>query len=69
LKNLLAQLQKENTQPIFDIAPVHSVEPNILDALERLAGVNNFNKIRKQLHDQSGEQYDLRVRDAVFSRS
>lgn len=40
----LAQLQKENTQPIFDIAPVHSVEPNILDALERLAGVITLTK-------------------------
>ena len=40
----LAQLQKENTRPIFDIAPVHSVEPNILDALERLAGVITLTK-------------------------
>ena len=40
----LAQLQKENTQPIFDITPVHSVEPNILDALERLTGVITLTK-------------------------
>ncbi|MEA4969146.1 MAG: ABC transporter ATP-binding protein [Candidatus Pelethousia sp.] len=45
----LAQLQKENTQPIFDVTPVHSVESNILDALERLTGVVSLTKSEKSL--------------------
>ena len=45
----LTQLQKENTQPIFDITPVHSVELNILDALERLTGVVSLTKSERHL--------------------
>jgi ABC-2 type transport system ATP-binding protein len=40
----LAQLQKENTQPIFDITPVAAVEPNIQVALEQLTGVVSVTK-------------------------
>jgi ABC-2 type transport system ATP-binding protein len=40
----LAQLQKENTQPIFDITPVHPVESSILDALEQLTGLVSLAK-------------------------
>lgn len=45
----LVQLQKENTQSIFDITPVHSVESNVLDALERLTGVVSLIKSEKAL--------------------
>ena len=40
----LAQLQKENAQPIFDIAPVAAMEPHVLDELSRLAGVMSVTK-------------------------
>lgn len=43
----LVQLQKENTQPIFDITPVHPVESSILDALERLNGLVSLAKLEK----------------------
>lgn len=45
----LAQLQKENTQSIFDIIPVHSVESNVLDALKRLPGVVSLTKSERSL--------------------
>ena len=45
----LAQLQKENTQPIFDITPVHPVESSILDALEQLTGLVSLAKSGKSL--------------------
>jgi ABC-2 type transport system ATP-binding protein len=45
----LRQLQKENTQPIFDIIPAHSVESNILNALERLTGVVSLTKSERSL--------------------
>jgi ABC-2 type transport system ATP-binding protein len=38
----LAQLQKESTQPIFEITAATAVESNIFDALERLTGVISF---------------------------
>jgi ABC-2 type transport system ATP-binding protein len=43
----LAQLQKENTQPLFDITPVHSVESSVLDALKRLTGVVSLTNLEK----------------------
>lgn len=43
----LAQLQKENAQPVFDITPAAAVESNILDALERLTGVVFLTKSEK----------------------
>lgn len=43
----LTQLQKENTQPIFDITTVYPVESNILDALERLTGLISLVKSEK----------------------
>lgn len=45
----LTLLQKENTQTIFDITPVHSVESNILNALERLTGVVSLTKSERSL--------------------
>lgn len=45
----LRQLQKENMQPIFDIIPAHSVESNILNALERLTGVVSLTKSERSL--------------------
>ncbi len=41
----LAQLQKETMQSIFDITPAYAVEPNMLDALERLTGVVSVTKL------------------------
>jgi len=43
----LAQLQKENAQPIFDITPVGVVKPGILDAIEKLPGVVSLTKSTK----------------------
>lgn len=43
----LAQLQKENAQPIFDITPVHPVESRILDTLEGMAGLLSLTKSEK----------------------
>lgn len=45
----LAQLQKENTQPIFDITPVHSVESDVFDALKQLPGVFSLTKSERSL--------------------
>ena len=57
----LAQLQKENTQPIFDITPVHPVESNILDALGRLPGLVSLAK--------SGKSFTIKVADNGVSVS
>lgn len=43
----LAQLQKESTQPIFDITTVSAVIPEILDAIEKLPGVVSLTKYPK----------------------
>ena len=45
----LAQLQKENRQPIFDIIPVHPVKSSILDTLEQLTGLVSLAKSGKSL--------------------
>ncbi len=45
----LRQLQKENMQPVFDIIPAHSVESNILNALERLTGIVSLTKSERSL--------------------
>lgn len=45
----LVQLQKDNTQSIFDITTVHSVASNVLDALKRLTGVVSLIKSEKAL--------------------
>jgi ABC-type uncharacterized transport system ATPase subunit len=60
-EKLLAQLQKENAQPIFDITPVHPVESSILDALERLAGLVSLAK--------SGKSFTIKVADNGVSVS
>jgi ABC-2 type transport system ATP-binding protein len=57
----LAQLQKENTQPIFDITPVHPVESSILDALEQLTGLVSLAK--------SGKSFTIKVADNGVSVS
>lgn len=43
----LMQLQKENTQSIFDITLVHPIESHILNAMERLTGVVSLTKSDK----------------------
>ena len=43
----LAQLQKESAQPLFDITPVSSVRPEILDEMKMLPGVVSLTKTAK----------------------
>jgi ABC-2 type transport system ATP-binding protein len=57
----LAQLQKESTQPIFEITAATAVESNILDALERLTGVISLAK--------SGKSFTIKVVDNTVSVS
>lgn len=57
----LVQLQKENTQSIFDVTLAHAVEPNIFDALRLLPGVLSLT--------QSENNFTIKVVDNTISVS
>ena len=57
----LAQLQQEHAQPVFDVTPAASMEPDALDVLKLLPGVVSVAK--------SGTSFAVRAADGTTSVS